>query len=164
MGPTSGPVVKDAVNRAEFARLLFVALEGSNATSYQCPWQQSYFTDVPKTAWFYKPVCYVYENDIIMGYPNGKFGPGDTVNRAAAVTMLANAYFLKNDSGEMDVPAGNPYTDISVNSWYYDATVTCAALNLVDIKPWTNAKFYPSTLLSKGRAQYWIDKLKGLIN
>ena len=51
---------------------------------------QSVFSDVPKTAYYAQAVTWAYQNKIISGYGNGKFGPDDNVTREEMAVMLCN--------------------------------------------------------------------------
>ncbi len=61
------------------------------------------------------------------------------------------------------IPAGDPYTDVTENTWYYTYVNTGASLGLFDVKPYVGAKFYPGNTLSKGRAQLWINNVKKML-
>ena len=51
---------------------------------------QSVFSDVSKTAYYAQAVTWAYQNKIISGYGNGKFGPDDNVTREEMAVMLCN--------------------------------------------------------------------------
>lgn len=51
---------------------------------------QSVFSDVPGTAYYAQAVTWAYQNKIISGYGNGKFGPDDNVTREEMAVMLCN--------------------------------------------------------------------------
>lgn len=159
-GPVSGSQVNDAINRAEFAKLLAVALEGESVSSYEC--KNSVFTDVKDSDWFAPYVCYLLDEGLLAA--KSKFYPAKTVNRAEAAKILVNAYSVSvGDLVGFIGGVGNPYTDISQDSWFYSAIYYGAGLGFFDIKPYVGAKFYPINTLSKGRAQLWIDNFKKAI-
>ncbi len=90
------------ITRAEFAAIIVRALglmhPGTGKTS---------FSDVSKNDWYYDAVSIAYENGIISGYGNGKFGPTDKITNEQAMAMIANAMKitkLKADfkSGEVE--------------------------------------------------------------
>lgn len=56
-------------------------------TSYQPP-AKSPFRDVPPTHQFYKEICWMYENGITTGYPDGSFRPSEPVRRDACAAFL----------------------------------------------------------------------------
>ncbi|MGB3260448.1 S-layer homology domain-containing protein [Paenisporosarcina sp.] len=52
------------------------------------------FTDVQTKHKFYKQMMYLYNEGIISGYEDGRFGPNDTVTRGQAAMMIAKALDL----------------------------------------------------------------------
>lgn len=77
---------KDPINRAEFLKLAFRS-RGSNE-----PAGGSCFTDVPEDAWFAPYVCAARRREIVNGYDDGTFKPGQTVNTVEALKMLLLVY------------------------------------------------------------------------
>lgn len=153
-GPISGEKgsVNNAINRAEFAKLLAVAMEGDGVSSYEC--KNSVFTDVKDSDWFAPYVCYLLDEGLLAANP--KFLPAKTVNRAEAAKILVEAAGFEMGEGW----ATAPYGDVSVNEWFYNYVGLAANHGILDIKPFVGAKFYPSNTLSKGRAQLWINNFK----
>ncbi len=162
-GPVSGPQVNDAINRAEFAKLLAVAYLADNEEL--SPDGNDCFSDIESGAWYAEYVCFLAEKDIVQGYADSTFKPANKVLRAEAAKTLLNAYSISGGGfGGLEPPAGNPYTDVSENDWWYQSVYDGAAyLKLFDVKPWVGAKFYPGKTLSKGRAQLWINNFKKVL-
>lgn len=52
------------------------------------------FTDVTENDWFYPYVQEVTEDQLMVGYPDGRFGPWDPVNRAEMAKIL---YVMRED-------------------------------------------------------------------
>ena len=73
------------------------------------------FTDASATAWYHDGVHFALENNIMSGYGNGKFGPGDTTSRA----MMAQ--ILWNMEGKPVVNYAMSYTDVDTDAWYAEA-------------------------------------------
>lgn len=48
------------------------------------------FIDVPKSAYYAQAITWAYQNKVINGYGNGKFGPDDNVTREEMAVMLCN--------------------------------------------------------------------------
>jgi hypothetical protein len=64
------------------------------------------FPDISNADWYAKEIDYLYKKEIITGYTNGNFEPGQPVSRAEAVTMIGKALSLPGeqaDSGFYDV-------------------------------------------------------------
>jgi hypothetical protein len=74
------------ISRAEFAAIVVRALglmhPGTGRDS---------FNDVLKNDCYYDAVSIAYENGIISGYGNGRFGPADKITREQAMTIIARA-------------------------------------------------------------------------
>ena len=62
------------------------------------------FTDVPTSHWANGYIAWAYEQGIISGYGNGKFGPSDTVTYEQAIKMLM---------------AGIGYNDVAIDAGGY---------------------------------------------
>ena len=82
----------DNLKREEMAKLIVLAFNLSNATSY------GMFTDVSNDAWYSGYVASLYENGITKGMGNGSFGTGNDITRQDVFTMLATV--LKLDVAE----------------------------------------------------------------
>ena len=75
------------------------------------------FSDVNKSDYFYKAVMWAVQQGITAGIGDGQFGPHIDCTRAQVVTMLWRA------AGSPRVTAENPFTDVSVNDYYYNAVL-----------------------------------------
>ncbi|OGC82116.1 MAG: hypothetical protein A2V81_03130 [Candidatus Abawacabacteria bacterium RBG_16_42_10] len=49
------------------------------------------FTDVPQSHWAYTYIQYLFENSIVNGYGNGKYGPENDITRAEIVKIAINS-------------------------------------------------------------------------
>ena len=89
----SGKLIFDpnaSLTRAEFATLLY-SMEGKPAVSFNHT-----ILDVKNnSAWYAKPVHWVYENNIAAGYPNGNYGVADPITREQLALMLYKYAKLK---------------------------------------------------------------------
>ncbi|MGM9599431.1 MAG: S-layer homology domain-containing protein [Faecousia sp.] len=73
------------------------------------------FPDVPDGQWYTKAVMWAYQNGIVSGYDNGKFGPNDKVTREQmAVVLKGYADFIGKDTSKTadlsKFPDGNKAT------------------------------------------------------
>lgn len=75
------------INRAEFTAIVVRAVNPGPFTGKNC------FTDVHEE-WFAGTTCFAKENNIIDGFADGSFKPGDTVTFGQAAKILANTYKL----------------------------------------------------------------------
>lgn len=91
--------------------LIFVMLAAAVPASAGDMAGEMSFTDVKKTSWFYEQVKYVFENGIMNGVSETKFGPNSPMSRAMFVTTLgriANAGTKETDK----------FRDVKKKSWY----------------------------------------------
>ncbi len=86
------------VNRAEMAKLIIteLGLEG-NAAGYKAS-----FKDLDGYKWAEGFIGYAESLNIISGYGNGMFGPGDPVTYDQALTMIVRALGYTSDCKEMN--------------------------------------------------------------
>ena len=73
------------ITRAEFATML---VKGFNLDDCGMP-QRAIFKDVPTHNWANAAIAKAVDEDLLAGYPNGKFEPNKKVTRAEALTSIA---------------------------------------------------------------------------
>ena len=78
------------------------------------------FTDVKKSAWYYKAVAYAYTNNLMNGTSATTFAPEGTMTRSMVVTVL---YRL---AGSPAVDGDCQFTDCKSGSFYYNAVIWAA--------------------------------------
>lgn len=71
--------------------------------------KESSFPDVDKEMYYHRAIEAAVKAGYLSGYPDGRFGPKDTLTREQMAKIIADAYKLKGKSGY-------PFTDIS-KSW-----------------------------------------------
>jgi len=91
---------------------------------------QAAFTDVPVSHSQYESIQYLYEKQIIGGYPDGTFKPKQPVSRVESLK------FIYNISNE---PLGDdkqlPFSDIAQNQWYSRYVATAYTSGVVSGYP-----------------------------
>ncbi|MBU0727483.1 S-layer homology domain-containing protein, partial [Patescibacteria group bacterium] len=60
------------------------------------------FNDLKKEDWYYDYVKYAYENEVVSGYSDGNFKPGQTVTLVEALKMIFGVYEVSLWEGETD--------------------------------------------------------------
>jgi|GEM_PF-3809062 hypothetical protein len=95
------------VNRAEAAKFLLLAKGGEVAEVKN----EKQFPDVLDGQWYTKYVVTAANEGIINGYPDGTFRPGNTVNTAEFLKMLANTFGLE-ENGNYE------YDDVKSSDWF----------------------------------------------
>ncbi len=117
-----------AINRAEFLKLLFAAKSDIEPSGAQCFW------DIPEGAWYAPYVCAAKRRGIVKGYPAGNFKPEQIVNMAEAIKMIVQAY-----GKEVEEPKGE--------KWYEPYA---AALDVDSVFP--SHSYLPQDPLTRERA------------
>ena len=112
---------KNGCTRAQFVTFLW--------RSFGCPepTRITQFSDVKKSAYYYKAVMWAAENGITTGYTGskaGQFGPKDVCKREQCVTFLYRAAGSPVLTAEDHAEYG--FTDVKRSGYYYDA-ITWAA-------------------------------------
>jgi hypothetical protein len=83
------------INRAEFTKIIISANFSPDAID-RCE-SNDLFSDVTQSDWFADYVCLAKQEDVIGGYPNGSFKPGDFVNFAEASKIVVNAFAINTN-------------------------------------------------------------------
>lgn len=83
------------INRAEFTKII-VAANFSSEEIDACE-ADNLFSDVSQSDWFADYVCDAKQHEIIGGYPDGTFKPGNFVNFAEAAKIVVNAFEIETD-------------------------------------------------------------------
>lgn len=93
----------DAVTREQFAKLL-VSASNLSTESYS----GNHFSDVSENDWFCRYVNVAYDNGLLNGVGDGRFGTGEMISRQDMMVMLYNAFRMKG----IEMPVGElPFSD-----------------------------------------------------
>lgn len=117
--------VNDTIRRADAALMLARA---KNLDLDKVSMNPS-FPDVDKDAYYYQAVEAAAEAGYINGYPNGNFGPDDTLTREQMAKIIATAYEYTPIE-----EAGNYFSDIN-NTWAKSYINTIAANGISNGSP-----------------------------
>jgi len=129
---------ENKINRAE---LLKVIIESTWGTPPQDHYKNC-FSDV-KEEWFAPYVCYAKEQQIIMGYTDNTFKPGNNVSKAEAIKMLLEGYPL-----EIFKQTSMIFNDVTATEWFADYVFTAAVSDLLaDVE---GANFNPNSAAIRG--------------
>ncbi len=85
------------ISRAEFATML---VKGFNLDCDMC--RESMFSDVPAGNWANAAIAKAVDENLLKGYPNGKFQPNHPVTRAEALTTIAKGMTCDIDECKAD--------------------------------------------------------------
>lgn len=101
------------------------------------------FSDVPSNFWASKEIYFLVNNGIIKGYPNGNFGPNDSIKRIQAASMLVKALDLSTSNRP------NPgFKDMKPGDYGYDIA---AAVADEGILTGSNGYFNPNGTLTRAQ-------------
>ncbi len=148
--PSEGYVVSDvlvdgksvgAVNEYTFTKV--TEAHTLHAVFEKLPAENTFFTDVNESDWYFDDVKFVSENGLMVGTTdNGTvFSPDGTLTRAMLVTMLWRM------AGSPTVEADIPYTDVSADTWYSEAVRWAASADV--ILGYGDGTFGPEDILTR---------------
>lgn len=81
----------ESLTREQLVSMVFGALETIDGLDLKAPVVPTQpYPDVDSTRWSATKIQWAKENDIVKGYPDGSFKPGNPVTRAELITVLQN--------------------------------------------------------------------------
>jgi hypothetical protein len=138
-----------SVNRAEMLALLYRATGRTpDATAGNC------FPDV--SGWYESYVCDAAANRFVQGYPDGKFRPGSSVNRAEALKMIIGMFTIDAKTYGVEQRDIIKFVDVSTSAWYSGYLYTAFSTGILPIAGQEGARFYPEWPLLRGEAAAYI--------
>jgi len=131
----------DEINRAELLKIL---IEGQDLTPSASTYKNC-FTDVTD-AWYAKYVCYAKAQGWVQGYSDGRFLPGNAVNKVEALKILFETY----EAGVSEGASGSAlsYSDLDQNAWYASYVAKASELGILSESP--SLPFNPSGSRTRG--------------
>lgn len=118
------------ITRAEFAAVMVKGLGLMRPNT-----GKDTFTDVSKNTWYYDAVSIAYENGILSGYGDGKFGPQDKITREQAMAMIKRAMKLTGLKVESEVDIENllmAYGDSEeISEWARESIDACIRAGII---------------------------------
>lgn len=136
------------ISRAEAAKILMGAIKPSHLidSTRSDLYSQSLsspFYDVPAEEWFAPYVTLAYQNDVVQGYPDGSFKPGNTINMAEGLKIILEAYGADVSRVRF---VDNPLLFVNVDEWFYKYFGYANNHNLINPE-----KFYhPAQWMTRG--------------
>ncbi|WP_303967777.1 S-layer homology domain-containing protein [Sporosarcina ureae] len=115
------------------------------------------FADVPATKHFAEAVNDLAERNIIGGYPDGTFKPGELITRGQAAAIIVKMVNL--DVTNVKDPG---YTDVSTGNGYYQAIAAMSAKGI--IKGYEDGRYGPNDPVTRGQMASIIVKAFDLPN
>lgn len=115
------------------------------------------FADIILSEWYHEDIEYVYDNNLMKGITELKFGPQDKLTRAMLVTVLYRA------EGEPEVNKSIPFADVRADMYYHDAVIWAEQNDIVEGV--SETKFAPEANITREQIAtiiYRYAKFKGV--
>lgn len=113
----------------------------------------SQFCDVHDSDWFAPYVEELTQNDIVRGYPDGCFKPGNEITRAEflkmAIEAADSAGMMTYESMNYDLPSGG-FTDVQSDDWY--SRYVDQGVHLEWIEGYGDETFRPNAHITRAEA------------
>lgn len=138
--PWGNQTVGTDVNRAKFAQMAAVVMANSKGEKIPDVKGDCGFKDLTPGEWYTPYICYLVDKGIMNGYQDGTFKPWNLMNRAEAVKMLMVIYLDIKPAGFLLVAPA--YND-TAGTWFSDHIQSAAITGISEIKPWSDASYYP---------------------
>jgi uncharacterized delta-60 repeat protein len=134
------------------------------ATPTSCALQ---FPDVPPGSTFYDFVRCLACRDIISGYPDGNFGPGNPVTRGQLSKIVSNAAgYSENQANQSfeDVPTGSTFHQFieRLSSRGYISGYACGGAGEPCVPPGNLPYFRPNANVTRGQTSKIVASARGL--
>ena len=140
------------ITRAEVATIFFRLLTDEARETY---WSTiSGYSDVSAGDWYNNAVSTLSNMGVIGGYPDGTFGPNDTISRAEFVA-IATRFFDYTARYE------GAFSDVSSAAWYADYIQAGVELGLVAGYP--DGTFDPDGAISRAEACAIVNRVLGRV-
>lgn len=97
------------------------------------------FADVPVSHPYTDSINYVQSEGIVSGYPDGTYGPENTINRAEFIKIIVSA------TGKDSTQGSSCFTDV-IDEWF--ASFVCTAKNTGIIGGYPDGTFHPERPVS----------------
>ena len=148
------------VTRAQAAQMLSCVSEDSESGTGNDgeKVQNVSFSDVKEGAWYYDAVMELTEKGILKGYQDGTFRPDRKITRAEFASVL-KAYhdIIGNSDEEAGDTSAVEFSDVSEDSWYYEAVSEAAAQGW--ITGYSGGLFKPENNATRAESVTMINRL-----
>ena len=140
------------ITRAEVATIFFRLLTDEVREDYWAT--TSGYSDVSAGDWYNNAVSTLSNMGVIGGYPNGTFGPNDTISRAEFVA-IATRFF------DYTAQYRGTFSDVSSTAWYADYVQAGVELGLVGGYP--DGTFDPNGAITRAEACAIVNRVLGRV-
>jgi len=118
----------ESLTREQLVSMAFGALETIDGLELETPAVPTQpYPDVMSDRWSANKIQWAKENDIVKGYPDGSFKPGNPVTRAELIAVLQNlAKFAEEGELVINQDPTN-FSDVTADKWYAETISTMSA-------------------------------------
>lgn len=144
---------ESTITRAEFAAILSKALNlNANASG------SNDFYDVPQSHWAAPAIGAVKANNVISGYPGGRFAPSQNISRTEALVTLASAADLpKPSQQEIDYYLSLYNDENKVPDWAKASVAAAIKAGIYQPQPNLQNNLNPQASASRADVAYMTD-------
>jgi Tol biopolymer transport system component len=150
------------VKRDQMATFISRAVAGGDANIPEGP-PTATFSDVGTDHWAYNYVEYAYSRDIVQGYEDGSYRPGEAINRGQTAVFVARA-LAGGDSG-VPTPTGEPsFADVTPDNqwgWCYPHVEYIADLGITS--GYQDHLYHPEYLCTRAQMAVYVAKAFDLV-
>ena len=111
------------------------------------------FPDVSIDRWSAHDIEYMSDKDIVYGYPDGEFKPGNNLTRAEFAALIKRFAKLEETDKE------NPFPDLDESHWAYDDILSLNASGLM--QGYEDGTYRPENQITRAEVMIVINKILG---
>lgn len=111
------------------------------------------FPDVSTERWSVHDIEYMSDKDIVYGYPDGEFKPGNNLTRAEFAALIKRFAKLKKTDKE------NPFPDLDKSHWAYEDILSLNASGLM--QGYEDGTYRPENQITRAEVMTVINKILG---
>ena len=111
------------------------------------------FPDVSESRWSAHDIEYMSDKNIVYGYPDGEFKPGNNLTRAEFAALIRR--FAKLDATETE----NPFPDLDKSHWAYEDILALNASGLM--QGYEDGTYRPENRITRAEVMTVINKILG---
>ncbi len=144
---------ENTINRVEALKLAFEVAEMEMIQGIA----PATFSDIEEMAWYTRYLNRAVYEEIVQGYPDGSFKPGQNVNLVEFLKMLLLAQDVDVESANYP---GIPYADVMPKQWYSKYVEFAKIHNLID--PDEENRIFPDHFITRAEAAEIIYRFKNI--
>lgn len=137
---------ENTVTRAEFCKMVVEGMNVREPETYRLDGvYATWFSDVTAAEWFYDYVLVLADANVVDGYGDGRFGPNDPITRAQSAKILAQGFWLDDETW-----VDEPWEDFSTGDDMYEEALSLYAYGVMNGYP--DGAFRPDNNLTRAEA------------